>query len=57
MLDYIQENQVAVAPEKLVGTYSWSESFFSQTIELKDNNTFIITDGGCFGCHVGEKGK
>ena len=57
LLGYIQENQVTLTPEELVGVYSWSESFFSQTIELKDNNTFIIIDGGCFGHHVGGKGK
>lgn len=45
---FIDQHSVELAPNELAGSYTLAEDFWQETIQLKDNGRFKVTDTGGF---------
>jgi hypothetical protein len=45
---FIDQNSVELTPNELAGSYTLTEDFWQETIQLKDNGRFKVTDTGGF---------
>ena len=54
--NFIHQNSVILSSGEVIGLYTFSEGFWSESIELKKNGKFKIVDSACLGNAFVDKG-